>query len=201
MQNYFATFRRFAVSGLVFLLPIYILLVVVTKAWTSVSSLGTRLASLFGLKSIMGVGASSVLSGLSLVALWVVCGWLAEVSLVAAVRNRVEGWLASYIPGFAAYEALLEDKLQGRNKTLSYATALLRQQEVWRPVYVVERDAKGTSVVFAPEASDPTKGTILLVAQGDVRLLPSLSAADLEASLKKCGAGLVSKHHIERQVV
>jgi uncharacterized membrane protein len=201
MRNYLAAFRRFAVSGLVFLLPIYIVLVVVTKAWTSLSSLGARLASLFGLKSIMGVGASSVLSGLSLLVIWVACGWLAEVSLVAAFRNRVEGWLASYIPGFAAYESMLEDKLQGRTETLSYPTALLRQQDVWRPVYVIEQDGKGTSVVFAPDAPDPSRGATLLVAERDLRVLPSVSAVDLEASLKKCGAGLVSKYRIERQVV
>jgi uncharacterized membrane protein len=200
MQNYFATFRRFAVSGLLFLLPVYILLVVVTKAWTSLSSLGTRLAGLFGLKSIMGVGASSVLSGLSLLVIWFACGWLAEVSLVAAFRNRIEEWLATYIPGYATYRSMVEEKLQGRTKILPYPTALIRQQDFWRPVYVVDQDAEGTCVVFAPDAPDPSKGTILLAKQRDVRLLPSLSAADLDASLKKCGAGLVSKHRIERQV-
>lgn len=63
LRTCLATFQRVATSGLLFLLPVYIVLVVVTRAWASLATFGTNLASAFGLKSIMGVGASMVLSG------------------------------------------------------------------------------------------------------------------------------------------
>jgi len=41
---------------------------------------------------------------------------------------------------------------------------------------------------------------VLLVAGKDVQLVPTLSAIDLDASLKKLGAGLLSEHGIQRHV-
>lgn len=200
MQAPFAAFKRRAISGLLFLLPVYILLVVVTKAWTSLSTLGAKLAGAFGVKSIMGIGASSILSGVSLLVFWFICGWLAEVSRLAAFRTRLEGWLATYIPGYAAYRSMIEDKLRGRTKILPYPTALLRQSDVWRPVYVVDQDAQGVCLVFAPNVPDTSQGMIVVAKQQDVFPLPALAAADFDAALKKLGAGLVSQYRIDRQV-
>jgi hypothetical protein len=57
MQKYLATFRRITMTGLLFLVPVHVLLLIVTQAWTSVSSFGSRLATILGLTSILGVGA------------------------------------------------------------------------------------------------------------------------------------------------
>jgi hypothetical protein len=65
-----------------------VLLAIVTRAWTSLSSLGTSLAGVFGVKSLMGVGASLVLSGIALLVIWFGCGLLAHVALFAAPFAR-----------------------------------------------------------------------------------------------------------------
>jgi uncharacterized membrane protein len=200
MRSYLAGFRRVIVTGLVFMLPVYVLLAILTRAWTSLSLLGAHLASLFGLKSIMGVGASSVLSGIALLVIWSGCGVLAHVALFAALRSRVDQWLNTYLPGYASYRAMVENKLQGTPPTLPYASGFIKQQNFWRPVFVVEQGVDGYYVVFVPSVPDTTKGSVLLVAGKDVQLVPALSAIDLDASLKKLGAGLLSDHGIQRHV-
>ena len=47
-------------------------------------------------------------------------------------------------------------------------------------MYVVEEDADGNYVVFAPNVPDTSTGTILLARRHDVLLVPSLSANDLD---------------------
>lgn len=170
---------------MLFLLPVYIVLAVVTRAWASLATLGTKLASAFGLKSIMGVGASTVLSGVSLVVLWFICGLLAEISLVAAFRRRIEGWFATYIPGYAIYRSMVEDKLQAHVRTLPYTAVLVRSNEGWRPGYAVEIDADGLCVVYVPEAPDTSRGSVLLAGPKDLRALSDLSVSDLDAALKR----------------
>jgi hypothetical protein len=44
MKSFFANIRKIAVAGFLFLLPVYVLLVIITKAWASLSSVGTGLA-------------------------------------------------------------------------------------------------------------------------------------------------------------
>jgi hypothetical protein len=63
MQKHFATFRRITMTGLMFLVPLYVLVLIVTQAWTQVSSIGTRLATLVGLQAILGGRVPTVLSG------------------------------------------------------------------------------------------------------------------------------------------
>ena len=201
MQKYFAAFRRITITGLLFLVPVYVLLVIVTQAWTSVNSLGTKLAALVGLKSILGLGVSNLLSAALLVLLCFACGLIAHVSVIAAFRSRIDGLLTTYIPGYAKHRVTVEGKLQGKTPTLPYTSALLKQHDCWRPVYVVEQDADGNYVVFAPDVPDTNTGTILLARRQDVQLVPGLSANDLDALLKKHGTGLASESRLQRQIV
>ena len=95
MQNYYAAFRRITITGLLFLVPVYVLLAIVSQAWSSVSSLGTKLAAMFGLEIRPGRGRVSILSAVLLVLMCFGCGLIARVSVIAAFRSRIDGLLAT----------------------------------------------------------------------------------------------------------
>src|SRR4051812_13063659 len=116
MKSLFAKIRSVAVAGFLFLLPVYVVLVIATKAWTALSSLGTKMATLFGLQSMLGVGGATAVSGLLLIVIWIACGLLVRVSVVNAFNKGIEGLLVRYIPGYSTYKAMAEDKLQQRTR-------------------------------------------------------------------------------------
>jgi hypothetical protein len=60
---------------------------------------------------------------------------------------------------------------------------LIKQQEYWQPAYVVEQDADGNYVVFLPDTPDTNTGHVLLAKQDQVRIVSSLTANQLDASL------------------
>ena len=196
MKTLFANLRSVAVSGFLFLLPVYVLFIIITRAWTSLASLGTTVAGIFGLKSILGMGGSTVVSGLLLIAIWLACGVLVRISFVAATRKVIDGWLKKYIPGYEMYEAMAEERVHGRAKTLPYTSALIKQHEFWQPAYVIEQDRDENCVVFVPGVPDTNRGTVLLAKRHELRLLSSLTANQLDASLKKMGKGLLSEFGI-----
>lgn len=175
-----------------------VVFIIATKAWTSLSSVGTRIAGIFGMKSIMGVGGSTVFSGLLLITIWIACGLLVRFSFVAAFGKRIEKSLSKYIPGYDTYKALAEDKLQNKVKILPYRSALIKQQEYWQPAYVVEQDADGNYVVFLPDTPNTNTGHVLLAKQDQVKILSSVAPSQLDASLKKMGKGLLSEHGIHK---
>jgi len=49
---------------------------------------------------------------------------------------------------------MAEEKLRNKVRMLPYSSVLIKQQEYWRPAYVVEQDADGNCVVFLPETPD-----------------------------------------------
>ena len=56
MSNFFSKLRQTAIAGFFFLFPLYVVFIVISKAWTSLTSIGAKLASMFGVKSVLGVG-------------------------------------------------------------------------------------------------------------------------------------------------
>lgn len=196
MRTLFAKLRSIAVAGFLFLLPVYVLLIILTRAWTTLASLGTKLAGVFGLKTILGVGGSTALSGLLLIVIWLACGLLVQIRFVDAFGAAVERWLARYIPGYAGYKAMAEEKMHSRVKTLPYTSAFIRQHGYWRPAYVVEQDGDGYCVVFVPSVPDTNNGSVLLARRDELQFVSSITANELDASLKKMGKGLLNEYRI-----
>jgi uncharacterized membrane protein len=196
MKTLFGHLRELALGGIFFLLPVYVVFLIVTKAWVSISSVGTRIAGMFGMKTILGVGGSTILSGVLLIVVWIICGLLARFSFAAAMNRAMEKTLSKYIPGYDTYRTMAEEKLHNKSKILPYTSALIKQQEYWQPAFIVEQDGDGNYVVFLPDTPETGKGHVLLAKQEQVRLLPEVTANQLAAALGKMGKGLVGEHGI-----
>jgi uncharacterized membrane protein len=194
MKTFFSHLRDIAISGFFALLPLYVLFIVIAKAWKSLSSVGAGIAGVFGLKSILGVGGSTVLSGLLVITLWIVIGLLVRFSFMAALSRAAERAMSKYIPGYDTYKVIAEEKLHHKVRALDYTSALIRWQEYWRPAYIVEQDEDGTCVLFLPDVPETNKGYVLLAKQDQVRVVSSITANQLDASLKKMGRGLCSEY-------
>ena len=114
MNTFFARLRSVAVSGFLFLMPLYVVVVITTRAWTSLSSLGAKMAAVFGLKSILGVGGSTVLSRLldrqsgSRADCW--CTFRSS----RPFATPLEGWSTRYIPATPPTKEMAEERWRAR---------------------------------------------------------------------------------------
>jgi uncharacterized membrane protein len=196
MKKFIAKLRDIAMAGFFFLLPVYVMFVIIAKAWKSLSSVGASIAGMFGLKSILGVAGATAFSWLLIITSWITFGLLARFSFATALNRAVEKTLAKYIPGYDTYKALAEEKLHHRVKTLPYTSALIKQQEYWQPAFIVEQDGNGNLVVFLPDTPETSRGHILLAKHDQVRIVSSVTANQFDAMLKKLGKGLLSEHGI-----
>jgi hypothetical protein len=196
MKTFLTHLRDVAVSGFFALFPVCVLFIVISKAWAALVSVGTRISGLFGLKSILGVGGTTVFSGLLLIAIWIVAGLLVRLTFMSALSRALERGLSRVLPGYDTYKEMAEEKLQNKIRILPYTSALIRWQEYWQPGYIVEQDGDGNCLVFLPDIPETNKGRILLAKQDQVRVMSSLTANELDASLKKMGKGLLTEYGI-----
>jgi len=196
MKPFLAKLRDITISGILALLPLYLFLIVIQKAWKSLSSIGTGIAQLLGIKSVLGVSVATLFSGLLIVSVWLVAGFLVRYSFLGAVSRAAERQLSKYVPDYDSYKAKAEEKLQNKVAILPYTSALIRWEDYWQPGYIVEQDQDGNCVVFLPEIPETNKGHVLLVRQDQVRIVESITANQLDASLKKIGKGLLSDYGV-----
>src|SRR6516164_1440831 len=196
MKGFLAKVRDITISGILALLPLYVFLIVLTKIWKSLNSIGAGLAQMLGMKSILGVAGATVVSGLLTAAIWMVTGLLVRYSFLGSVSKAAERQLSKYIPDYDSYKAKAEEKLQHKVRVLPYTSALIRWEDYWQPAYVVEQDQEGNCVLFVPEIPETNRGHVLLAKHGQVRYLDSMTANQLDESLKKSGKGLLTDFRI-----
>jgi uncharacterized membrane protein len=196
MKVLLAKVRDITISGILALLPLYVFLIVITKIWKSLNSIGAGIAQMLGMKSILGVAGATVFSGLLTAAIWLVTGLLVRYSFLGSVSKAAERQLSKYIPDYDSYKAKAEEKLQHKVRVLPYASALIRRGDYWQPAYVVEQDQDGNCVLFVPEIPETNRGHVLLARKDQVRNLDSITANQLDESLKKSGKGLLSDFRI-----
>ena len=194
MKRFLDEVRRITISGFFAFFPLYVLFAIITNGLGSLATLGSRIAGMFGLKSVLGVGGRTVISGCLIIAIWIISGLLIRVSFVGAMSRSVEKMLSKYIPGYSTYKQMAEEKLGHRVRILPYASALVELGDYWGPGYVVEEDPGGNCVVFLPEIPETSKGRILLARKDQIRFISSVTANELDAILKKMGKGLLAVH-------
>ena len=190
-RKFFVECRDLAVSGFFFLMPLFVIFIVIAKVWTSLSSVGTSVAGMFGMKSVLGVKGSSVMTGLLLIIIWIVCGWLVRFPAVVALHKAAEEKVASYIPGYETYKTMAEEKIHKRTRILPYSSALIWHRECWQLAFLIEEDEHGNCVAFLPNTPDTQTGHVVLTRRDQLRIMPSITANQLDASLKKMGIGLL----------
>jgi uncharacterized membrane protein (GlpM family) len=200
MSQFFTKLRQIVVAGFFFLFPLYVVFVVISKAWTSLTSIGSKLASMFGVKSVIGVGGTTLFTSLAIVAIWLLCGLLVRVSFVSALSKALERTISGLIPGYSTYRAIAEEKVANKTKLLPYASALLNRGDCQQPAFVVDKDDEGNFVLFLPEIPETNHGRVVVAHRDKVRLVPSLSANELNVLLKNLGKGLLSERAINREV-
>ena len=196
MKAFLGKVRDITISGILALLPLYVFLIVITKIWKSLDSLGAGIAQIFGVKTILGVGGAAVFSGLLTAGIWLITGLLVRYSFLGAVSKAAERQLSKYVPDYDSYKAKAEEKLQHKVRVLPYTSALIKREEYWQPGYIVEQDQKGNCVLFVPEIPETSKGHVLLARMDQVKIVEPMTANELDASLKKTGKGLLSDYGI-----
>jgi hypothetical protein len=195
MKTFLAHLRDIAISGFFALLPVYVLFVVITKAYTSLASVGTRISAMFGVKSILGVGGTTVFSGLLLIAIWIATGLLVRFSFMSALSRALERGLSKVLPGYDTYKKMAEEKLQNKIKILPYTS--VDQMAGILAARIHRRAGHGRKLCgVSSRHTGNDKGRILLAKQDQVRMMSSVTANELDAVLKKTGKGLLSEYGI-----
>lgn len=192
MKSFLTKLRDVAISGFFALFPIYVVFLIFSKAWTHLASAGAKMSGLFGIKTIFGIHAGTALTGLLLITIWFVSGLLMRISFMNKLSRAMERTLSKFLPGYASYKEMAEEKLQHKVKILPYTSALIKWQEYWQPGYIVEQDQNENCVVFLPDIPDTKRGRLLLTKRDQLRVVSSVTANQLDASLKETGKGLLS---------
>jgi uncharacterized membrane protein len=176
--------RTTLVGGILFLVPIVVLIVILDKALEFAHRFSDPLAARF---PVLAVHTPILLATLLLVVVCFLLGLLARVGPAQMGVAWLEKTILSKLPGYAFLKGAGESVL-GHEGQAPYPVVLARIEDAWQFGFVIEKLAGGHLAVFVPDAPNPLSGSVYLMGPDRVRHTEIPVAAALKC-LRQLGAG------------
>jgi uncharacterized membrane protein len=190
MKAFLKHIRERILAGLIFLVPLFAIVLILQKLWSKLSGSGHYLASLLGLKLVLGSSAAPIVTTILLVILFYFFGWLVKFSALNRTRDWIENKVLQYIPGYLVYKAQISDKLGP--KTDNRIPVWVVTDMGKRPALLITEQGED-AIVYFPNSPDSNNGTVSLVSRNLLTKL-DISATSFTKSLQKFGKDLLAKN-------
>lgn len=158
------------VGGVLFLVPVVLIVVLAAQALRIAGVILAPLAHLIPGQSIAGVALANVVAATLLVVTCFVAGMAARTAMGRHVNERFERLILRRVPGFTFVKSAAQG-LVGLETGSDVQSALARIEDAWVPAFVIERHHSGLLTVFVPSVPTPAAGTVYLLEAERVRLL------------------------------
>lgn len=176
-----------AIGGLVFLLPLVLLVVIVGKAFNIVKSLSTPAAKLISADKFAGYAVADLLAITVLLVLTLLAGMLARSPVFDSFYQKIDAIILQVIPGYSWIKGMTGSLSDAdAEKTLKPVAVI--QDDMVQLGYEVERLPDNWVAVFLPDAPDTRSGSVGFFT--DDRVVPlDTSFASIAGCLKTLGRG------------
>jgi uncharacterized membrane protein len=176
-----------ALGGVMFLIPLVIVVAVIGKAYSIMKMLAEPLQRFLPIESIAGIGAVEILAIILMFLFSLAVGLLAKGKRAKAIYAKLDGVILELVPGYAWTKSVVHN-LAGAGDAAEFLPVLVRLDDQTQIAFELERAANGQVVVFLPGAPDAKSGTLAYV---DAERVESANATFLEInrSLKLMGHG------------
>jgi uncharacterized membrane protein len=172
--------------GVIALVPIFAIASIIIEIWKRLSGAADIMVKVFELTSLLGSYAITFATAFILICVFYGFGWLVNFSLFQKIKNWIETNALQYIPGYLAYKAQMEEKVNpthDRRKPVLITTPMGQ-----RPALLID-SSHGKNTVFVPNCPDSNNGVVWIVEDQMVSPLP-LTNDEFEGSLHRYGLGL-----------
>ncbi len=175
------------IGGLVFLVPIIVVMAILGKAHRLMVTLSAPLAAWIPIDAIGGVALANLLAVAAILALCFAAGLAARSSAaVRAVQSLESGFLTS-IPGYGFIKGMTES-LAGQGGSESMKPVMARFDDASQLAFEIERNPDGQVVVYVPGAPDPWSGAVFVMTADRVEPLEASMPAAVK-NIRTLGRG------------
>jgi len=175
------------VGGLLFLVPVILLLVILSHAMRLVGKIAAPIAAAFPTHEIAGVAVASVVAAIVLLVLAFLAGLVARTDTGRRVMRWFEESLLGGLPQYRMMKTMAEGLAQVEDSS-GIKPALVSIEGGWQIGYVLEEVGAGWTAVFLPQAPTPMSGNVMYMPSDRVRLL-DMPIGEAMLLVKRLGVG------------
>ena len=187
MKTIASLVKTTAVGGLVFLLPLVLLVVVVGKAFNIIKSVSMPLANLISAEKLAGSAVADLLALAVLLVVSLLAGLLARSPVFDDFYKKIDALILQVVPGYS-YIKGMTGSLSDADAEQSLKPVAVMQDDTVLVGYEVERLTDGWVAVYLPGAPDTRSGSVAYFT--DDRIVPlDTDFGGIASCLKTLGRG------------
>ena len=168
MRIFSGFFKATIVGGLLFMVPLILMVVVLQKGLGLVRKIVVPLAKYFPERTFLGVGMTTILSIAVIVLLCFLFGLVARTAAGKKVRDWLEFTIMGKLPGYALVKGVIQGATGLENEE-DVTIALVRIEDAWQIGFVVEVHSDGHRTVYMPGVPNPASGSIFYMTEDRIR--------------------------------
>jgi uncharacterized membrane protein len=187
MKSILQFIRTTLSGGILFLLPIVLILVLFNKAHLIMVKLSAPLATLLP-DHILGLDGSRILALVLLLLICFIAGLLIRSPRLKKQIGKLEENLLVYIPGYIMLKSIAADTM-GESDENNLKPIIVKDGDCFKIGFLIE-EKNGWSTVFIADAPRHDSGEVLIFPSELVRQIP-LPSNKIAQSLKNYGKGAI----------
>lgn len=180
MKSILRVLKATLVGGLLFMVPVILLLVVLRHGIEFAKKVVKPITNLSPVDGIAGVTMATLAAAVLLFLLALAFGLFAQTALGQRIRAWLEATIVGKVPGYSILKGILADS-DGVSNAEDVTTALAWVEDCWVYAFVLEVHADGHRTVFVPGAPSPLSGAVYFLPEDRVRPIDVPVAAVMKA--------------------
>jgi uncharacterized membrane protein len=154
-------FKTTIIGGLLFLVPVGVLIIVLAKVIELMLLVAEPLADFIPIDSVAGVAVANIVAVLILVLICFIAGIIAQRTLVGSAVENLESKVLSKLPGYVLIKGMLSGLQE--HDTHALHTVLVTFNSASRIGLEIERLDDGRVVVMTPSSPNPWSGMVHII--------------------------------------
>jgi uncharacterized membrane protein len=185
MKSILGFIRTTITGGILFLLPIILLIVIFTKAYNILHKLSAPISGKLP-ELIFGFDGSNLIAFLLLILICFISGLLFRSKYVKNWIKKLEDNLLINVPGYALIKSITSSTI-GKTSDTDMVPILIKDDNSWSLAFLVEGNEK-LSTVFIPDAPKHDAGEVKIIPSELIEKL-DVSVNVFSRSIKNYGKG------------
>lgn len=170
MKSFLGFLRTTVGGGILFLVPVIVLVAIIGKALDISRRFVEPLAAHIPVESLGGVRTPRLLAIAAIILFCFLAGLVARTRLARRMVDWLESALLSNLPGYSLMKSVGETMV-GFEREHAYEAVLARIEDAWQIAFLVERIEGGHVAVFVPGAPSPWSGAVYFMTEDRIKPL------------------------------
>lgn len=187
MKSILKIIKATFLGGLVFLVPLVVLLIVLEKGYGIIQKTTLPLVSNLPNISVLGLAIQELIGILIIILICLVAGLLAKTANAKKLVERLEDGILSFVPGYSFMKNMNENILGLESKD-DLKVILVPTDAGLQFAFLIEQVSDDKFTVFIPDAPNPWSGSVVFVDKKDITEI-DITQKQALACIRKLGFG------------